>query len=206
MQQLFVRFMSRALILIDFINEFLHPDGTIASQGMYEYSTQYHFVENTKRSIDFFRQNHEEIVWVHLLFHADYSNCSSISPRFKGMKDLWVLIEDTLSTTFLRELEHDPWEKTITKTRISPFYNTDLEKYLKEKGITEVVLTGVATDLAISSMAWDAHDRDFLVTVLADACWTVSRDHLESACIRLRKIAHVTDIDAFFHSTYDPLY
>lgn len=75
--------MSRALILIDFINEFLHPDGKVTPQGMGKFIEEYHTLENVKQLIAYFRDKKEEIIWVHLGFHENYDNCSTISPRFR---------------------------------------------------------------------------------------------------------------------------
>ena len=79
--------MPRALILIDFINEFLHPDGKITSQGMGKFSQEHGTLENVKKLIDSFRENKEEIIWIHLGFHKNYDNCSTVSPRFKSVPE-----------------------------------------------------------------------------------------------------------------------
>lgn len=75
--------MSRALIIIDFINEFLHRDGKITPQGMGKFCEDYGTIKNVKKLINVFRKNNEEIIWVHLGFHENYDNCSKISPRFR---------------------------------------------------------------------------------------------------------------------------
>lgn len=183
--------MSRALILIDFINEFLHPEGKVTPLGMGKFVTENRTIANVRKLIDVFRQQHEEVIWVHLGFHSNYDNCSKISPRFASIPELRILQKDTWSTAFLDELGYDPTEKTITKTRVSPFYETDLESYLREQGIEEVVIAGVATDLAVSSMTGEAHDRDFRVTVIVDACGTTSLEHHEAALIRIGKLAQI---------------
>lgn len=100
----------------------------------------------------------------------------------------------------MEELGYDPREKTITKTRVSPFYQTDLEAYLNEKGITEIVVAGVATDLAVSSITRDAHDRDIVVTVIGDACATISHDHHEAALIAIAKLGNVLETSEFINS------
>jgi nicotinamidase-related amidase len=141
----------RALLLIDFINEFLHPQGKITPQGMGKFCEENNTLLNVQKLIRHFRTNQEEIIWIHLGFHENYDNCSRVSPRFSGIPELGILKEHTWSTAFLEELEYSDKEKTITKIRMSPFYQTDLEAYLREKRIDEIVLAGVATDLAISS-------------------------------------------------------
>ena len=102
-----------------------------------------------------------------------------------------ILREGTWSVAFVDELRYTPEEKTITKTRISPFYKTELESYLSEKWISEIIIAGVATDLAVSSIARDAHDRDIMMTVISDACATVSVEHHEAALISIGKLANV---------------
>ena len=187
--------MSRALILIDFINEFLHPDGKVTPQGMGKFCEQQGTVANASKLIKHFRQNNEEVIWIHLGFHENYDNCSRISPRFQWAPNLGILRENTWSTEFLAELGHNQNEKTITKNRVSPFYQTELEEYLRTKWIDEVVVAGVATDLAISSIARDLHDRDFLFTVVSDACGTVSLEHHEAALIGIGKLGNVRTTD-----------
>lgn len=108
-----------------------------------------------------------------------------------------ILQEGTWSTEFLDELEYDPQEKTITKTRVSPFYETDLEEYLREKGIEELIISWVATDLAVSSITRDGHDRDFHMTVISDACATISRDHHDSALIGIGKLGKIMETDEY---------
>ena len=75
--------MSRALIIIDFIKEFLHPDGKVTPQGMGQFCSEYGIIENARKLIETFRENQEEVIWIHLGFHENYDNCSTISPRFK---------------------------------------------------------------------------------------------------------------------------
>ena len=110
-----------------------------------------------------------------------------------------ILKENTWSVAFLDALGYNPDEKTITKTRVSPWYQTDLESYLKEKWITEIIVAGVATDLAVSSTARDAHDRDITTTIISDACATVSEEHHEAALIGIAKLVSVKKMEEFLH-------
>jgi nicotinamidase-related amidase len=192
--------MPRSLIIIDLINEFLHPDGKITPQGMGKFCEKYKTIENTKKLIDAFRTNKEEVIWVHLGFHENYDNCSTISPRFKWTPSAWILRENTWSADFLEELGYDSSEKTFTKTRISSFYKTGLEEYLWEKWITEIVVSGVATDLAVSSITRDAHDRDIVPTVISDACGTISIEHHDAALIGISKLGNVLTTEEFLAS------
>lgn len=184
--------MKKALILIDFINEFLHPDGKITPQGMGKFVSEYGTIGNVQKLIAYFRKNGNEIIWIRVGFHENYDNCSTVSPRFKSAPSLGILKEWTWSTEFLSELDHIDAEKTITKTRISPFYKTELEEYLHSRWIEELFVAWVATDLAVSSIARDLHDRDYVFTVVSDACGTVSLEHHEASLIAIGKLWNIT--------------
>lgn len=191
--------MPRALILIDFINEFLHPEGKVTPQWMGKFVADFGTIENVVELIAYFRDNKEEIIWIHLGFHENYDNCSTISPRFKWAPSAWILRENTWSVAFINELGYDPSEKTITKTRVSPFYQTDLADYLGKKWITELVVAWIATDLAVSSITRDAHDRDIPTTVISDACATISLEHHAAALISISKLANVITTKEFLN-------
>ncbi len=67
-----------------------------------------------------------------------------------------------------------PGEVVINKRSAGAFATTDLEQQLRAKNIDAVVVTGVATDVCVSTTAREAADRNFKVVVVSDACTTIS--------------------------------
>ncbi|MEC0235910.1 cysteine hydrolase [Paenibacillus kribbensis] len=57
----------------------------------------------------------------------------------------------------------------LDKTRYSAFAGTDLELRLRERGILEVHLIGVCTDICVLHTAIDAYNKGFAITVYKDA-------------------------------------
>jgi nicotinamidase-related amidase len=57
----------------------------------------------------------------------------------------------------------------IDKTRYSAFAGTDLEIKLRERGITELHLVGVCTDICVLHTAVDAYNMGFKIIVHKDA-------------------------------------
>jgi nicotinamidase-related amidase len=57
----------------------------------------------------------------------------------------------------------------MDKTRYSAFAGTDLETKLRERGITEVHLVGVCTDICVLHTAVDAYNKGFKIVVYKDA-------------------------------------
>ncbi len=61
-------------------------------------------------------------------------------------------------------------EVTVIKRRVSAFTGSDLEVILRAQGIQHIVLTGIATSGVVLSTTREASDKDYRITVLADAC------------------------------------
>ena len=67
------------------------------------------------------------------------------------------------------ELHQQPDDILITKRTWGAFANTDLEAQLRAKGVTQVVLTGVATGTGVEATARQAYEAGFNVTLATDA-------------------------------------
>jgi nicotinamidase-related amidase len=84
-----------------------------------------------------------------------------------------------------REVNHVYY---LDKTRYSAFAGTDLEIKLRERGITELHLVGVCTDICVLHTAVDAYNRGFKIVVYRDSVASFNQDghqwalgHFESA-------------------------
>lgn len=67
------------------------------------------------------------------------------------------------------ELNQQPSDLTVTKRSWGAFSNTDLEKQLKARGVTQVVIAGVATGTGVEATARQAYELGFNVTLAIDA-------------------------------------
>ncbi len=72
-------------------------------------------------------------------------------------------------TDLIPELEQQPGDITVTKQTWGAFASTDLEAQLKARGITQVVIAGVATGTGVESTARQAYEQGFNVTLALDA-------------------------------------
>ncbi len=71
---------------------------------------------------------------------------------------------------YVEALEADPARDIlIFKHQWGAFYGTDLELQLRRRGVTDIVLCGVATSIGVESTARDAFERGFNLTFAADA-------------------------------------
>lgn len=78
------------------------------------------------------------------------------------------------------ELDIQPADIRITKHHWGAFHGTDLDLQLRRRGITAIVLTGIATSIGVESTARAAHEHGYTVIVATDAIAdrdTASHDH-----------------------------
>ncbi len=67
------------------------------------------------------------------------------------------------------ELDPQPRDHRISKKTWGAFTQTGLEHYLRERGVTQIVLAGIATSIGVESTARQAHELGFHVTLATDA-------------------------------------
>ena len=67
------------------------------------------------------------------------------------------------------ELDAHPNDYIITKQRPGAFIGTNLNDYLQQHSVTQVVLAGVATSIGVESTARSAYDYGYNVTFVIDA-------------------------------------
>jgi nicotinamidase-related amidase len=81
----------------------------------------------------------------------------------------------------LPELKQQPSDLTVMKRTWGAFTGTGLEQKLKALGVTQVVVTGVATTAGVESTARQAHEAGFHVTFATDAMADMSDEaHVNS--------------------------
>jgi nicotinamidase-related amidase len=63
----------------------------------------------------------------------------------------------------------DPSDIRITKRQWGAFYGTELDLQLRRRGVTTVVIGGIATNMGVESTARAAHEHGYAVVLAEDA-------------------------------------
>jgi nicotinamidase-related amidase len=101
-------------------------------------------------------------------------------------------------TELVPELEEAPGDHLVTKQRWGAFLGTGLDDYLRLRGATQIILTGVATSIGVESTARSAYDLGYNVALVADAMTDRDADahrySVEKIFPRLGEIAKTDDV------------
>lgn len=149
---------TSALVVIDLQN------GVMGISGA-PYTTA-DVLERTVRLADAFRAAGRPVFLVRVTFAADGADATpgrtdAVGAARSTPPAGWDQIAD--------ELAGHPQDIIVTKRNWSAFYGTDLDLHLRRRGISQIVLTGVATSIGVESTARAAHEHGYHVTLATDA-------------------------------------
>ncbi len=88
------------------------------------------------------------------------------------------LNEGSQGWEIIDELDKNEADFKVAKTACDAFYQTELEALLKSKGITEVFITGAATEFCVDTSLRSCLSKGFNVTAISDGHTTGNRAHL----------------------------
>ncbi|MEU0969313.1 hydrolase [Streptomyces sp. NPDC005917] len=122
-------------------------------------------VARTVELADAFRAQDLPVVLVRVSFAADGADAvpgrTERQPRGLSFPEGWDVVVD--------ELNGHPGDILVTKHNWSAFHGTDLDVQLRRRGVTQIVLTGIATSIGVESTARDAYAHGYHVTLATDA-------------------------------------
>jgi len=180
---------NTALLAIDFINDIVHLKGKIIDTATFV--ERNNVIENANQVITFARQNNIPIGFVKVGFSANYLECPAHSPVFGKVKERNAFQLNTWGTEFHEKLDVTLNDFIIVKHRVSAFYATALEPFLRAHQIQNLIICGVSTDMAVQTTAREAHDKDYKVVIVSNACGAGSSEVHESTLKSLQRLAQV---------------
>ncbi|MFC7370675.1 cysteine hydrolase family protein [Fictibacillus iocasae] len=155
----------KALIVIDYTNDFIADDGRLTCGAPGQSieravsSAAQTFMERGDFTV-FAVDVHDETDH----YHPENRLFPPHNIRGTKGRDLYGSVHALYEGN--RHEKHVYW---MDKTRYSAFAGTDLEIKLRERGITDVYLAGVCTDICVLHTAVDAYNKGFQLHVYEDA-------------------------------------
>lgn len=139
---------QKALIIIDIQNDYF-TGGNMPLVGSDE------AVINAKSVLEQFRK--EGLPVIHIQHISDRPGATFFVPGTQGVE-------------IHSEVAPLSSEKVITKHFPNSFRETELQAYLKEQGISDLVICGMMTSMCVDATTRAATDFGYNCTVIGDAC------------------------------------
>ncbi|HPU13438.1 MAG TPA: isochorismatase family cysteine hydrolase [Aeromicrobium sp.] len=180
-----------ALVLLDYINEIVHPTGKLAAKGYANFIQTQGVYDSLQKTIDTAHSEGDLIIAVGLAFDPTYVDQPIGSPIFGKAAEFGILQNDTWSTDYTDAIKLPGETVHLTKNRVSAFTATVLDQLLRNRGVRTVRLAGVASDLAVEATARAAHDLDYIIEIAAGSSAAASTEDHERALTSMSKFATI---------------
>lgn len=154
-------------------------------------------IDHTAQAIEHARTVGIPVIYVIFGFSEGYPEWSERQKLFRHVKDRRQALLGTWATQVHDALQPLPNEVVVTKNRIDPFYNTNLETVLRAMEIDAIYLTGVATEFVVLSTVIGGHDRGYVVRTLPECVASSDSYSHECAMAVIEKLSDICRLEQF---------
>lgn len=181
-----------ALLVIDMQRDFLDARGYAAKAGL-DIAPLQAVIPAVRKLLDAARAAGVMIVHTREGHVPDLSDCPAYKLERSRSAGAEIgsggplgrlLVRGEAGHDFIAELQPDNGEIVIDKPGYSAFSRTDLDNRLRARGIDTLLLSGITTEVCVSSTLRDAVDRGFRCITIGDACASGFAD-LHDAALRM---------------------
>jgi nicotinamidase-related amidase len=134
---------------------------------------------------------------------ADWAAIPPANKTFFFLGRQHLMHHEEPDSAFHGQLAPEPGDITVRKTRYGALSTTDLDRQLRDRGITTLVIAGITTSGVVLSTVVDAADRDYQLYVLSDGVTDpdpqVHQTLMTSVFPRLAHIIDTAELRSLLH-------
>jgi len=184
-----------ALLVMDVENDIVHKDGKAGGpMGFVAQIEKRGTLKNIRKILDAARAAEVTVIYIDVNFDLGTPDELPRRGNFPNrLREMWgkALVKGTWGGEIHDEVKPLAGETRIGKFIVSSFARSKLDQTLKEKGITDLILTGIATNMVVEATARDAFDRGYSLIVVEDGVATFSDEAHKASIDMMRFFADV---------------
>lgn len=187
---------TTAVLVIDLQNDNIHPDGAFASSGAAQHAADQEVVRNVRTVLDAARAAGAPVFHNRIVSYPQRPVGGDNAPIFR-MIGPEPLKAGTWGADIVDGVDVRDDEIVLDRVRMSAFHGTSLDTMLRNIGVTDVVVVGVWTNMAVEHTVRDAADLGYRATIVSDATSSINADWQQAALsYALTNIATIADTAA----------
>ena len=192
---------STALLLLHWQNDLAMPSGKL-SRDMPQRLASDHTIEHVQEALKASREKGMLVFYVNASHRPGYPEVTpKTSSLSSGIAKAGGLMRGSWGAEVIDQLKPMAEDIIIYNYSSSAFTYTELDLILRNKGITDLVLTGLVTNWVVESTARDATNRGYNIYTLSDCCQGVNEEmHKWSLANILSAIGSVIDSKSYIAS------
>ncbi len=170
---------NSALIIVDMQNDFLHKDGFVRRHaeeiGMPEsaFDLLRSPVSSIKRLSDIFHEKQKEVIYIYTAWEADYCDVAiPLKSLQQTARQEGCLVRGRWGAQIIDELMPNERSRLVMKKAYGGFFQTILDRTLRNLSIRTLFMTGVATNFCVETTAREAVGYGYDVVMVSDATAT----------------------------------
>ncbi|MCX6707972.1 MAG: cysteine hydrolase [Candidatus Woesearchaeota archaeon] len=161
--------MTKAIVVVDMLNDFVKKEYEDGQNGLVKGKLVVEGVEGIVNNIRKMRNVAGLYAGVSMVYANDAH--AKEDPEFIGYGGNWPehCVKGTTGAEVVPDLMPFAADVVLEKQTLFMFSNPDADAVLRQKGVDELYITGVATEYCVRAAALDAIARGYKVNVVVDA-------------------------------------
>jgi ureidoacrylate peracid hydrolase len=166
---------NAALVIVDMQNDFVHEQGFANKYAQAGAGPEYSIdllnapVPRIKKLAEWFRKNRMEIIYIYTAVESDYSDVAMPLKTIAKPREAGALVKGTWGTRIIEELTPHESDHRVRKTSFGGFFQTPLDRILRNLDIKTLIITGVNTSFCVESTVREAVSYGYEVILVSDA-------------------------------------
>jgi nicotinamidase-related amidase len=187
--------MRNALLALHFQNDICRENGLIPFALNHASDEPRRFLAASRGLLERARRGGWTIAHVHIAFAPDYADLPRNGRLFLAVEKLGAVRQGSWGAAAMEDFEPHEGEIAVVHACNNAFRGTDLDRLLRERGVTNLCVVGLATQFSVEHSVREAGDLGYFVTVAADCCASADTEAHKASLKTMAMLAEVKTSD-----------